>query len=265
MSKRLPIQENETHVCFGHACDDCHYCTAGTCCGEAVVEAELPDLGSWRGKPKVPLGQMRMTQDGKVVCHICGEEFVALWMHIQRRHGIDAHEYRAYFGLRTTEPLCGPAMYESRADRQAATEEARDEEAKVEQAQRLARYRMDFTSEQRSIWSRSREQRLQAVGAGIARQSAVGAAAWQSRRLTDPDADRKWRGKLIVAKRRRLDEGTTCVVCGAQFCVVNSRQIKARSPRKTCGAPECKSEIKRRAQRASAIAKKEARHAAHPS
>jgi hypothetical protein len=230
-----------------------------------VVEADLPEMGSWKGPIKVPLGQVRITDDGKIVCHICNGHFKALWMHIQKSHNINADQYRAYFGLRTTEPLCGPALYEARSDRQGATEEARDEEAKVEQAARLERYRMDFTSEQRSAWSRNREQRLQAVGAGIARQSAAGVAAWQQRRLTDPDADRKWRGKLIVAKRKRLDEGTTCSVCGAQFCVVNSRQIKARSPRKTCGTPECTSEIKRRAQRASAEAKKEARHAASPS
>lgn len=265
MSRRLPIQDDQTHVCFGHACDNCHYCATGTCCGEAVVEADLPVMGSWEGKPKVPLGQVKITQEGKIICHICGGEFIALWMHIQKRHGIDADQYRAYFGLRTTEPLCGPAMYEARSKRQGATEEARDEAAKVEQAARLERYRMDFTREQRSVWSRSREQRLQAVGAGIARQSAAASAAWQERRLNDPDADRRWRGKLIVAKRRRLDEGTTCSVCGAQFCVVNSRAIKARSPRKTCGSPECKSEIKRRAQRASAEARKAASHAEDPS
>lgn len=265
MSKRIPVLDLPGHPCDGHPCDRCHYCESGTCCGEAVVEADLPEAGSWKGDQVVLTGTVKITQEGKIVCHICGGEFTALWMHIQKRHGIDADQYRAYFGLRTTEPLCGPAMYEGRSERQGAAEEARNEEAKVEQAARLEKYRMDFTREQRSIWSRSREQRLQAVGAGIARQSATGAAAWQQRRLSDPDADRKWRGKLIVAKRRRLDEGTTCSVCGAQFCVVNSRQIKARSPRKTCGSPECKSEIKRRAQRASAEARKAARHAEDPS
>lgn len=256
MSKRLPVQTVETHVCFGHPCDNCHYCASGICCGEAVVDVDLPDPGTWAGDQHVLTGTVKITQDGKIVCHICGGEFIALWMHIQKRHGIDADQYRAYFGLRTTEPLCGPAMYEGRSNRQGQVEEARNEEARVEQARRLERYRMDFTSEQRSAWSRNREQRLQAMGAGIARQSHTGAAAWQQRRLNDPDADRKWRGKLILAKRKRLDEGTVCSVCGAQFCVVNSRQIKARSPRKTCGSPECTKEIKRRAQQASAASRK---------
>jgi hypothetical protein len=220
------------------------------CCGEAVVEANLPAPGSWDGETKVKVGTVKITDDGKIVCHICGEAFKALWMHINRKHGIDADEYRAYFGLRTTEPLCGPIMYEERSDRQAQQEAAKNAEQRQADLDRLERFRLDFTREQRSLWSRNREQRLQAQGGGMGQYASVGAAAWQSRRRTDPDADRTWRGKLIVAKRRMLDEGTTCIVCGVQFCVLTSRAIGLRSPRKTCGDPTCKSEVKRRAQRA---------------
>lgn len=250
---RLPICEDPNSPCWGHPCDNCYHCRRGQCCGEAVREANLPAVGSWQGTIHVPLGQMEVTTGGLVVCHICGEQLKALWMHINRKHGIDAHEYRAYFGLRTSEPLCSPLVYEARSDRMGAV----NARSAADAAERLEKYRQDFTPEQRSLWSRNREQRLQAQGESvIADFAAAGGQAWHSRRQQDPEADSAWRGKLIVAKRRMQEEGTACVVCGVRFCVLTSRAVKQRSPRKTCGSPECRKEIKRRAQAAAAAARR---------
>lgn len=220
-----------------------------------MIDADLPDQGSWPGPLHAPLGTMLVSPDGnEVTCHVCGRKFRALWKHIQT-HGLDAETYRAYFGLRVGEPLCAPKMADARAEISARQPQ---DPARVEALRQRA---AEFTAEQRSVWSRAREARLQTQiesGRGDPEIQRSRAQAWHAKREQDPQADEAWR-KAIRARRKRLDAGRKCVVCGAEFCVLSSRQTRQISARKTCGAPECKREVKRRAQLASAAARRRAR------
>lgn len=250
MSKKLAVLDLPGHACDGHACDRCSFCEQGICCGEAVVDANLPAQGSWEGKLYAPLGELRLDGDGKLICHICGVGYDALYAHV-RTHKLTPDEYRAMFGLRCQEPLASPRMQEERA---------RNARPDTAAAARLKAYQDTFTPEQRSAWSRNREERIQSQRSSNSRrdssQQQARSLTFHDRRKQDPDVDRRWRGALIVAKRPKLDEGVTCKVCGAVFCVVNSRAIKQRSPRKTCGSPDCTKEIRRQAQAASAASRR---------
>ena len=73
--------------------------------------------------------------------------------------------------------------------------------------------------------------------------------SWHEVRRANPAADKAWRSKLTNAKRQTVDPGRNCTVCDATFCTVNARSIRQVSPRLTCGTPECRLEVRRRAQR----------------
>lgn len=245
---------DKNHVCFGHPCDACDLCLSGICCGSEVYEANLPEQGSWKGKHFVPLGQMHLDGEGKLVCHICGKGFHGLWKHLQT-HGVTTEEYRAYFGLKCGEPLASPEVQEKRALAGGYSPEA---------LEKMQAARVQFTAEQRSLWSKNRVARIGATGVGTNDgQQSARAAAWHVKRNENPELDIAWR-KTIRARRRKLDdEGLapviTCVVCKTQFCHLGSHG--AGSPRKICGSSECKKEVKRRAQLKSAAARKAARKA----
>jgi hypothetical protein len=257
----LAVCDVPGHVCFGHRCDRCDACERGECCGEAVVTADLPAQGSWPTPPAVPLGQMMVDLDGALVCHVCGQGFVGLYRHIAV-HGLRADQYRAIFGLRSGQTLMAPVNSDARAERTGQAWREMPEAERKAKAARLARVRPDITPEQRSQIVYLRESRLQARGEGSfydGEAQYARAVRFHELRAADPERDRTWRGRLIVARRRRLDDGVLCSVCGALFCVVNARAIKQRSPRKSCGSEECRREVKRRAQAASAAARRAGR------
>lgn len=239
-------------ACSDHPCDRCPRCEAGECCGADVIDANLPEQGSWPAPAHAPVGEIRTTEDGRLVCHVCGEAFHGLYRHLTA-HNLTAEEYRAYFGLKVTEPLASETMREAR---RLLTPEATEENA-----ERLAQWRQAFTAEQRSAWSRNRVQRIGARGVGTrdgeqARRASVGVAG----REANPEAKEAWKGR-IRARRKRRDPDTgyapviTCIVCGAQFSIL-STHARPVSPRKTCGTPECVKAVRRKAQAAGQAAKK---------
>lgn len=52
----------------------------------------------------------------RLVCHLCGRDFVFLGGHILRKHGIDAREYRRIFGLTRRHALCTERLSRRRAE-----------------------------------------------------------------------------------------------------------------------------------------------------
>jgi hypothetical protein len=64
------------------------------------------------------MGDVEETDDGLIVCHICGETFGALAPHISAAHDVLTPEYRALFGLKRKRSLAGR---QSRELRRAAT------------------------------------------------------------------------------------------------------------------------------------------------
>lgn len=79
-----------------HECDQCPKCQAGHCCRNEVGY-QLPELGSiqpFSGE----LGVRRDLGD-KVECHVCGDWYGSLAVHIWFAHDINSFEYKAAFGL----------------------------------------------------------------------------------------------------------------------------------------------------------------------
>lgn len=50
-------------------------------------------------------GKVIKTDDGRIVCHICGKPFRKLCGHVVQKHGIAAWEYKVMFGLDTIRGL----------------------------------------------------------------------------------------------------------------------------------------------------------------
>lgn len=64
-----------------------------------------------------PPGQITTNADGQLACHLCGNWFDHLGVHL-RRHGWTADEYRQAVGLTLHAPLCNAEMSATIADRQ---------------------------------------------------------------------------------------------------------------------------------------------------
>lgn len=70
---------------------------------------------TWKGPFYGQLGVLAY-EDGKAVCHICGETFAHLGAHVHHGHGLRADEYRRAFGLKQRTKLIGPDFQQKRRE-----------------------------------------------------------------------------------------------------------------------------------------------------
>lgn len=212
--------------CGDHECDNCDLCQGGECCGEQVLDRALPDQGSWHEPIHGKLGVLATSSDGQnVQCHVCGQWFASLGIHVNK-HGMDAAEYRAYFGLAVTRTLDSP----KRARRRRAET----------QPDRTGVTPPNLTSEQRAVITARREQRLETQQSG----------------RHDPEQQRKWgamRGEIskderlkLSRLRRKYDPGHECPECGALICTW-TYSGGASTKRILCGESGCLSAARSRA------------------
>ena len=94
--------------CKGHPCDNCRICRRGRCCRRDNPHYKLPKEGSWVGRVYGQLGQFAEHGD-RVQCHICGDFSKSVGLHVYC-HDVTPKEYRAYFGLNSTRPLCSTGL-----------------------------------------------------------------------------------------------------------------------------------------------------------
>lgn len=198
--------------CVDHPCDDCEICKAGGCCGDQILEANLPEQGSWPHEAFAPLGELLVDTDGRLFCHVCGETWDYLGRHI-RSHKMTPDEYRAWFGLPTTIPLASESWRQGRGGNLVGGGTP-----------------PVLTREQRSLLALDRERRFGAMSA-MARQR-----AWN-------DLERTNAGRA----KRRFDEGHECPECGALVCSWTSRASATSTKRVLCGQRECLSAARSRA------------------
>lgn len=210
-------------ACTDHPCDRCPTCLAGTCCGERVVDANLPVQGSWAGEHFAPLGEL-VERDGLLQCHACEWHGHALHAHV-RAHRMTPAEYRAWFGLRVSEPLASTSL---RQQRSAWTPPR-------------AVPPPPLTTEQRSEITRQREQRLQALQSG--RHDPEQQAAWA--RMQGPKTQEQ--RAHLREQRRQEDPGHECPECGALVCTWTGRASGTSTKRMLCGERECLRSARRRA------------------
>lgn len=207
-----------------------------------MIEAGLPSLGSWPTSIHGDLGTLN-EQGGKVQCHICGNWFGSLWGHL-RKHRINSDSYRAYFGLSCTRPLCSQMISKNRSD----TSQRLLEQGSLSLPETFPA----FTREQRSNWSWNRDQRLENQLKNVVsdpehqRQAAQARVALYEKY---PERKKEWVGKIRAKRPRIRNTDEVCQVCGVPFCPLSYTK------RTTCGSPECLKEVRRKAQRASQIAK----------
>ena len=156
-ARRAAVLAVPAVCCVGHDCDGCRTCRLGRCCKRDLPNYHMPELGSWEGPVWGTLGVL--VDDGEhVQCHACGDWLRALgYSHLWHVHGIWAAEYRAYFGLNTTQGLTGGATH---ALLTAHTLRLVAEGKLQSGADALASARANFTAEQRSEVG-SRPHRLQ--------------------------------------------------------------------------------------------------------
>ena len=88
----------ETTKLYGDMCQGCYmYFRNG---GKVYAPAEK--------------GRVEYTEDGKVICHICGRAYKRLGSHIKESHGMTIKEYKEQFGLcakaKTTEETYSSTM-----------------------------------------------------------------------------------------------------------------------------------------------------------
>lgn len=211
-------------ACSDHECDQCETCRAGSCCGEMVYDANLPEQGSWPGKHHAPLGEL-VEVDGLVQCHACSWKGHALFSHI-KTHKMTSEQYKAYFGLNVTARLSSAASAKMRG---------RD----------LSDVRSpsppSLTREQRQTITIRREQRLQSLKQG--RYDASQQRHYAS--LLDHSSD-SYRASIRKA-RRKHDDGHHCPSCGAWICTWTGRASGISTQRVLCGEPECARAAKRNA------------------
>lgn len=220
-----------TTTCVGHRCDECSVCTAGTCCGDAVVDASLPEEGALGLAKGQQIGSLAVAENGRVLCHLCGLAFNDLAAHARMKHGVTADEYRAAFGLASGTALCSQVVSERRRTNPGPGF------AGVHPSELL-------TPEQRSRIASRREQRTEVKMKRRARMlsgQAKAMAEKSAEAMQDPARSGKARRKKIEARRRHKDYTQTCPECGWTFCRVGNR------PRVTCGQPECVQRSKLRA------------------
>lgn len=202
-------------ACSDHECDECATCRAGSCCGDSVYDANLPEQGSWVGPLHAPLGELVET-DGLVQCHACEWKGHALFSHV-RRHGITPEQYRAIFGLNTTTALCSASE---------AARRGRDLSGHRGSAPTLTR-------EQRQVITSRREKRLESLKKG--RYDPNQQAHYAS--LLDHESSEY---RAAVRKgRRQFDGGHECPSCGAWVCTWTGRGSGISTQRVLCGEREC--------------------------
>ena len=160
-----------------------------------------------------------LASDGeKVQCHLCGEWFVSLALHVRQIHDLTADEYREEFGLMRGTPLMGDGMREQRR---------RKLEAQVESGnlRRNPDAIANATTEQRREWStrpKALEERKTPQFAEKQRKAA--------REI----------GKIKREQAERLEKA--CPICGTTFTIL------ACVDKQTCSKP-CGEENRRRLQR----------------
>lgn len=222
-------------VCLGHSCDRCSLCTAGICCGADVITLNLPEEGSWPENIQLPLGELSSTSDGLVICHICNWEGHALGHHI-KVHNISADQYRAYFGLCSSQGLVSNTLHQKFVS--AGKKSSTKNEALLE-------WNNKVTSEQRSIIVTNREQRLQRRKFFSSDKQYL--RGMKNKFLLDnnPVLREQLSIKVRLAKRKE-DPGIVCPECGCLFCSWISRRSKTNQS-KTCSQRECILSAKSRA------------------
>lgn len=228
-----------SNACALHPCDECVICAAGDCCGSEVVTLGLPVQGTWPGVHFAPLGALQETDTGEVVCHICGWEGHALSHHVQS-HGLSADEYRAYFGLCTTQGLTSPSLHARMVEAGARnTQHAPDA---------LIAWNDRATSEQRALVSWNREQRLQRRAFFDPEKQRARSLRRSALMKAEPERAEKLSIKVRLAKRVE-DGGRECPECHAIFCTWTSRRGSTTVKATTCLSPECIRSAKSRAAR----------------
>jgi hypothetical protein len=166
----LPVLDQPGHPCHQHRCDRCARCLAGECCGNDVIDANLPVEGSWSGKLHAPIGEL-VERNGLVICHMCGTGHVLLVQHLRHRHKMTGDEYRALFGLAARRALV--PKWES--ERRSEVSILRTDGMRIpprptrEQASRIA-----YAREQRAETKKKRGEQLTAE-----HQRAAAWARWQ--------------------------------------------------------------------------------------
>lgn len=165
------------------------------------------------GELHAPIGKLVVDNDGRLICHVCGEAWDYLARHV-RSHGMTADEYRAWFGLRSTEALASTKFRESRrTDHLVGGGKP-----------------PTMTREQRSVLAKDREKRFGAMSE-MARKR-----AW----------DEQERANARKA-RRSFDPGHECPECGAWVCTWTGRASGQSTDRVLCGERACLSAARSRA------------------
>lgn len=224
-------------ACALHPCDRCERCMAGECCGDGVRTAHLPAQGTWQGVVYAPLGVLVTNEAGELVCHICGWEGHALSHHVAA-HGVSADEYRAYFGLCTTQGLTSPALHAKFVEaghRGAANGDA------------LARWNAEATPEQRSLVVWNRERRAQRRKDYASESQMLKAVRRAEVMRADPARRDTMAMRARLAKRTE-DAGSQCPECGVLFCTWTSRHGRPNRAT-TCLTEECIRSARSRAAR----------------
>lgn len=156
----------------------------------------------------VAYGEMQ-TMGGRLVCHLCGRDFLHLGSHIAKTHGMTGQEYRVEFGLMASQRLAAEST--RTRNREAAT---RNGFAELGAANRSRAYLDSIRSEAHAALGEKRAQR--STGSASARAGTL--ARWHPDRqipLDECPRGHKWDGAL---------HGTT----GYRYCRMCNRENVAR-------------------------------------
>lgn len=240
-----PLSVPTSGVCQGHRCDYCPECVSSSCCGADVAEFwnQLPKEGTWPDA-KAPLGVLETDGDGRIKCHICGQHYHQLAVHVVRLHKITAEEYRCYFGFSRRTPLVSadliPVLRKNGENAYPEHQQAiKDNLDKV----RPSREQMSVIAYRRERQAETKAKRKPQLE--LARLKAAEAMELYRR---DPIFSGQIRGKLIKARRRHKIYDQRCPYCGWSFCAI---RYKGHIPT-TCRSEVCKKAAKVAAAKAKA-------------
>jgi hypothetical protein len=184
--------------------------------------------------------------DGLAVCHVCGEAFGTLNVHVWKAHDLTAAEYKALFGLNRKQGLSGTSTTEKKRDasRRLIAEgrinpnnlvDLRTPEQRVQAS--AVRRRKQAKNNSRSAETSARPEVREAIRQkAIERMSAPVAKKHQSQAMKDYAVTH--RDELVARSKARIKwRDRTCVVCG------KTETIPSHGARMTC-SKECAQKYK---------------------
>ena len=200
--------------------------------------------GAWPGEYVGTLGQMEYTNGGIAACHICGQGFENLSVHVYS-HGTWPDEYRAYFGLKRRQSLLSRGMRERWSKRSSAP-------TVVEALSRARAARGDWRTLMKGRRGPARLQARIEIAAALAAprlarrkvkacRNCGKQIPWRPKLYRKTCSDRCASELITKARRSRPPVNRPCRVCGNPV----TRRFPSRGAPKTCSDACAKKAISR--------------------